>query len=237
MFLLLVAVFLPPAALDILGPVVEERTVQTPFGMAGPLARRVGATGTSVWVLPYTGSPTRTDPRATIYAAYTLGVKRLLVWDSAIALNEALGRGQTAVVVDTIDWTRHLPTTLRSAADIELSEQVTESPRCCPLMTAALRATITPAEVVYLGTEEARRETPAEARMFRHWGADVIGHNLIPEIFLAHELAIDCACLVTVSETSADRPPAPHLGELRYSLNDTLTRLPALVAAIANLEN
>ena len=39
--LLLVAVLLPPRALDILGDVLEERTLLTPYGDAGPLALRV----------------------------------------------------------------------------------------------------------------------------------------------------------------------------------------------------
>ncbi len=38
--LLLLAVFLPPAVLDIFGELVEERTVQTPYGPVGPLALR-----------------------------------------------------------------------------------------------------------------------------------------------------------------------------------------------------
>ena len=36
--LLLIAVLLPPKALDVLGAVIDERTVLTPYGEAGPLA-------------------------------------------------------------------------------------------------------------------------------------------------------------------------------------------------------
>ena len=92
--LLLIAVLLPPKALDVLGPVVDERTVLTPYGESGPLALRVTPNGDPVWVQPYTGLPTRTDPRATIYAAKQLGVQRVLNWDTGIAVNPVLQRGR-----------------------------------------------------------------------------------------------------------------------------------------------
>ncbi|MCB0150142.1 MAG: hypothetical protein KDE01_21160, partial [Caldilineaceae bacterium] len=79
--LILIAVLLPPSALDILGEVVDERTYLTPYGEAGPLALRKLSDDLAVWVQPYTGLPTRTDPRATIFAARQLGVQRILNWD------------------------------------------------------------------------------------------------------------------------------------------------------------
>ncbi len=45
--------------------------------------------------------------------------------------------------------------------------------------------------------------------MFRIWGADVLGQNLVPEIALARELGICFAGLAIVDEISAERPPAP----------------------------
>ena len=36
--LILLAVLLPPRSLDVLGPVVEERTVSTDYGTVGPVA-------------------------------------------------------------------------------------------------------------------------------------------------------------------------------------------------------
>ena len=97
---------LPPAAMNELGLVATERTIETPFGPVGPLALRRVPHGPSVWILPYTGSATRTDPRATIYAAHALGVRQIVAWDTVIALNPVLPRGQVAVMADYIDFTR-----------------------------------------------------------------------------------------------------------------------------------
>ncbi|HID34401.1 MAG TPA: hypothetical protein EYP25_07505, partial [Anaerolineae bacterium] len=74
--LLILALPVPPRSLETLGALIDARTVQTPFGLVGPLARRHAASA-SVWILPYFGSPTRTDPRATLWAAKDLGVQRI----------------------------------------------------------------------------------------------------------------------------------------------------------------
>jgi 5'-methylthioadenosine phosphorylase len=222
--LLLIGVLLPPSALDSLGPVVEERVMRTPYGHFGPLALRVGEGLPSVWVAPYTGLPTRTDPRATLFAASQLGVRRVLGWDSGIAINPVLMRGQPVIVADFIDFTWREPNTF---ANESLRNRDAESklsiPQFCPQMTTALQrvAPVAPT-VVYLGLDDLRRETPAEARMFRLWGADVIGENLVPEVLLARELGLCFAGLVTIGSHSADLPTdSPH-GELRTGLEVTI---------------
>ena len=141
--LILIAVLLPPKALDVFGTVVEERSVLTPYGEAGPLALRVTPNGDPVWVQPYTGLPTRTDPRATIYAAKQLGVQRVLNWDMGIALNPVLQRGEPAIVADYIAWVNHQADTfftrrrhrwrwIASAANVRTA--------FCPELTGHLRS-------------------------------------------------------------------------------------------------
>ncbi|MCC9074896.1 hypothetical protein FKZ61_002040 [Litorilinea aerophila] len=234
--LLLLAVPLPPMALDILGELQAEQTLQTPYGAFGPLALRAPAEGPAVWVQPYTGLPSRTDPRAAIYACRALGVQRILAWDMAVALNPLLRRGAPAIVTDYIDFTSQLPTTFYEtevAPEVD-PEQVAQRPAFCPEMTAALRQVLPGVpEVVYLGVDGPRRETPAEARMFRLWGADVIGQNMVPEVSLAQEMELCFAGLVTVASTGADRPPAEPHGEVRASLGVIADLLPTLASLLA----
>lgn len=233
--LILVAVYLPPAALDVLGPLVEERTVHTPFGPVGPLGRRAWGQEPGVWVQPYTGAPTRTDPRATILAAQSLGVCQILAWDTVIGLHHLLRRGELALVSDYIDWTRHQP---GGFADSRLAMQPAAGfgrrPAFCPRMSGALAQVLRGApEVIYLGVDGPRRETAAEARMYQAWGADVLGTNLVPEVALAHEAGLCFAGLVTVNELSAERPePLPH-GEVRAVLGAALQLLPSIVQRLS----
>ena len=233
--LLLVAVLLPPTALDIFGEFVEERIISTPYGEVGPLACRKPDGGPDVWIQPYTGLPTRTDPRATIFAARELGLTRILNWDTGVALNPVLHRGQSLIVEDYVDWTRNQPNSfLSDGLHGRQVDEIDSRPAFCPQLTGALRSLLPDAPgIVYLGVDGPRRETPAEARMFRAWGMDVIGQNLVPEVALAQELGICYTGLVTVDAHAADRPAWVVDGEVRESLGATIRALPALLPSIA----
>jgi 5'-methylthioadenosine phosphorylase len=229
-WLILLSVLLPPAAVNELGMVAMEQNVETPFGMVGPLALRRVPHSPSVWILPYTGSSTRTDPRATIYAAHLLGVRQVVAWDTVIALNPVLPRGQVAVMADYIDFTRG-PGSFEGAPPSLPPNPEAPLRAVCPRLTGALRRALPfSVEVNYVGIDGPRRETAAEARIFRQWGADVVGQNMIPEAALAQEAGICFAGLVTVAELSAERKQAPPSGEVRASLEATLSLLPAMLA-------
>ncbi len=228
---LLLSVALPPATLDMLGPLVEERTIETKYGPVGPLGLRATEKGPAVWVEPYSGAPERTDPRATILAAVQLGLRQILAWDSCMGLKPELERGQVVIVSDYIDWTRRQPNTFADAAtSVEQIANVAQRPALCPRMTAALRETIPDVvDVVYLAVDGPRRETAAEARMFRSWGADVLGENICPEVALSQEAGLCFASLATVVDLASDQvQPVPH-GEMRASLGTALTALPLLI--------
>ena len=225
--LLLLAVPLPPKSLEAVGPLIEERTVDTAHGPVGPLARRGQPHGPSVWVQPYYGSPSRTDPRATLLAARTLNVSRIIAWDSAVAVNPMLGPGFPMLIADYIDFTRHQPQTFM---DEEGIGGFSLSPPVCPLMTAALSRVLPMAPGgVYLGVDGPRRETAAEARMFRSWGADVLGQNLVPEIALAREMGLCFAGLVTVDAISAERTSPPARDEDHWELEAVVQALAVLL--------
>lgn len=230
--LLIVAVLLPPTALDVLGHVVDERMVETPYGTVGPLALRTQGSGVATWVQPYTGAPNRTDPRATIDAARHLGVDAIFHWDAAISLDPALPRGQAAIVADYMDGTHrhaisfHAHGSLSSATAVDAVD--------ARLKRILMQTLPNAPEVIYLGIDGLRRETAAEARMYRTWGADVLGQNMVPEISLAAEVSLPFAGLVTVVDNGAhDRPSEP--GMVRHGLADTVSALPRLLQQFASV--
>ena len=234
-WLILLSVLLPPAAMDTLGLVAMERTLETPYGMVGPLALRRVPQGPSVWILPYTGLATRTDPRATIYAAHMLGIRQIVAWDTVVALNPVLPRGQVAVMGDYIDFTRG-PGSFEGQPPSLPANPEAPLRAVCPRLTGALRRALPFAvEVVYVSIDGPRRETAAEARIFRQWGADVVGQNMVPEAALAQEAGICFGGLATVAELSAERSQTPPSGEVRASLEATLSLLPAMLA-LASVE-
>ncbi len=225
--LLLLAVPLPPISLEAVGPLIEERTVDTAYGPVGPLARRGRPHGPSYWVQPYCGLPSRTDPRATIQAARALNLDRIIAWESAVAVNPMLGPGYPMLITDYIDFTRQQPQTL---VEEEGAGDFSQTPAVCPLLTEALSHVLPMAPGgVYLGVDGPRRETAAEARMFRSWGADVLGQNLVPEIALAREMDLCFAGLVTVDAISAERRSPPAQVEDHWELEAVVQALTALL--------
>ncbi|MEZ4640426.1 MAG: hypothetical protein R2856_36625 [Caldilineaceae bacterium] len=98
-------------------------------------------------------------------------------------------------------------------------------------MTTALFDTIDMATGgVHLGGDGPRRETIAEARMFRQWGVDVIGQNIVPEITLAAELELCYAGLVTIEHLSADQRDG--LRRRGAGLESVVRALPSFVQAL-----
>ncbi len=224
--LLLLAVPLPPQSLEAVGPLIEERRVDTPYGTVGPLARRGRPGSPPVWIQPYYGLPSRTDPRATLQAAQTLHVSRIVACDTVVAVNPVLAQGHPFLITDYIDFTRHQPQTF---FENEGAGGLSQTPAVCPRLTRALSHILPMAPGgVYLGVDGPRRETAAEARMFRNWGADVIGQNLVPEIALARELGLCFAGLALVEEISAEFPAAP-------AREDDFSGLEALVQTLSAL--
>ena len=228
MHLLILAHPLPPPSLEVLGEFSDERVIATPFGDAGPFALRQPSSGPGVWILPYFGGPSRTDPRATLWAAKQLGVQRILAWDSVVGLAHDLQRGDIIVPSDYIDWTRRQPTTFFEHIG---AGYISQTPPFCPDLSAAISRRLPDVRpVVYLGDEGPRRETAAEARMFQQWGADVRGLNLTPETYLAKELELCFAAIGIVTALGADRAETSPEGEVRAADRAILTALPAIFA-------
>jgi 5'-methylthioadenosine phosphorylase len=229
--LLILAIPMPPPAIDVLGDVVETRDIETPFGPVESLARRVcDQCGAEVWVLPYFGAPTRTDPRATIWAAKDLGVQRILAVESMVGLDHSLTRGDLVLPADYIDWTKRQPTTFfeRTGAGY-----ISQNPPFCPEISAAIRAHLPQARpVIYLGDEGPRRETAAEARMFQQWGVQARGLNLVPETYLAKEMELCFAAIGVIVAHGADRARASGAGEVREATRIVLEALPGILASL-----
>jgi 5'-methylthioadenosine phosphorylase len=214
-----------------LGDFIEERRVQTPYGNAVPLARRYcHVCDEDIWILPYFGSPTRTDPRATLWAAKSLGVQRILAVEGVVGLEHDLTRGDIVIPSDYIDWTKHQPSTFFETTG---AGYISQKPPFCPDISATIREYLPAARpVVYLGDEGPRHETAAEARMFQQWGAHVRGLNLVPETYLAKELELCFAAIGLITAHGADRERVRGKGELRRATRQVLDALPGIFAAL-----
>ncbi len=188
----------------------EELTIPTPFGdPSGPII--VGLMGrTPVAFVPRHGighrlSPTEVPARANIYALKTLGVQRI-VSISAVGSLAFDVRPKDVVIPDQIiDRTKSRPSTFFGdgiAAHVGFAD-----PFCPDLSSHALgaaRATLHPDSVhqggTYVAIEGPQFSTRAESRLYRSWGANIIGMTALPEAKLAREAEICYATLAFATD-------------------------------------
>ncbi len=229
--LFLAAVYLPPPSLAALGTLASVQDVETPFGPVQQVGLRVSDKHPGIYIVPYSGSPTRSDPRATVWAAKALGVQRILLFEPLIALDK-LPLGSVVLPLDFIDLTRHLPTTFIQDQNVG---RLQERPAFCPEIMQQLHQAFPEARTVplYMGLDGSRRETIAEARLYHTWGVHVLGFNAIPEVILARELELCFGIIGVVNALGSQfTPPAPR-GEVAATIRQVITSLPAITSALS----
>ena len=182
----------------------------TPYGISPPL--RVGKIcGKNVVFLPRHGPdhsvpPHRINYRANIYALYELGVQRILATNAVGAINLSFKPGDIVVPHDFVDFTKLRSATYYDEAPVT---HIDASQPYCPEIRKLLIETAKKIgfhawdKAVIVCTEGPRLETPAEIKMFRRLGCDVVGMTGIPESVLARELEMCYASICYVSNMAA----------------------------------
>lgn len=183
--------------------------VGTPYGFSHSIF--VGETrGRRVAFLPRHGRkhevpPHRVNYRANIYALHKLGVERVIATNAVGAINLKFKPGDLVVPHDIIDFTKQRSLTFYDYAPVK---HIDFTEPYCPeirstLIEKAAETGVVHDRAVYVCTEGPRFETPAEIRMFRVLGCDVVGMTGMPEAALARELGMCYATLCFVSNMAA----------------------------------
>jgi len=184
--------------------------VGTPYGPSSILTL-VSTGSKDVVFLPRHGEKHTLPPhginyRANIWTLHSMGVERILASNAVGAVNPDMRPGDIVVPSDFIDFTRLRATTFYDEAPVT---HVDVTNVYCPELRKLLFETAEEGgdkvhgEGVYLCTEGPRYESPAEIRMFRSWGCDVVGMTGLPEAVLAHELGMCYASLCYVTNMAA----------------------------------
>ncbi|MFC3173148.1 S-methyl-5'-thioadenosine phosphorylase [Novosphingobium bradum] len=194
----------------------QEIPVASPFGEpSGPVITGTLG-GVRVTFLARHGAGHRLPPSAINYRANIDVLKRCGVSDvlalSAIgSLREELAPGQFVVVDQVIDRTAGREGSFFGpglVAHVGLADPV--CPRLAALAVEAARgagAVVHPAGC-YVAIEGPQFSTRAESRMYREWGADVIGMTAMPEARLAREAELPYAVLGMVTDYDSWRDSA-----------------------------
>ncbi|HEY6101211.1 MAG TPA: purine-nucleoside phosphorylase [Anaeromyxobacter sp.] len=163
-----------------------------------------------------------------------LGVRALLVTNAAGAVNPALGPGDLVRIVDHLNLSGLNP--LAGENDERLGPRFPDlsdayDARLGALLDEAAAASAVPLRSgVYACMAGPSYETPAEVRMLRALGADLVGMSTVPEVIAARHMSVPVAGISVVTNYAAGlaRKPLSH-GEVAVTAERVKDRLAALV--------
>jgi 5'-methylthioadenosine phosphorylase len=191
----------------------QEIEVSSPFGAAsGPVT--IGTLGGVRFAFlarhgaGHRLAPSEIDYRANIDVLKRCGVTDILAICAVGSLREALKPGDFVVASDLIDRTTGRA---RSFFGPGLVAHVGMADPICPrlagfaAMAAAAAAACVHESGCYVAIDGPQFSTRAESRLYRQWGADVIGMTALPEAYLAREAELPYALLGMVTDYDAWR--------------------------------
>lgn len=199
---------------------VKEVRVRTPYGFPSDLIGVGELKGRWVAFLPRHGKkhtirPTDVNSRANIFALKKLGVQRILAPSTVGSLREEFKPGDIALVDQFIDRTTRREQSFytgRRVCHISVAEPMCSELRRILTKVASDLNIMTHDKGTYVCIEGPRFSTKAESKMFRGWGADLVGMTLVPECVLAREAEICYSAIATITDYDVwkDQPVSAH---------------------------
>ena len=185
---------------------IREVKVKTPFGAPSDTFIQGKLGGAEMIFLPRHGRghrwlPTEVNFRANIFGMKKLGVERIISVSAVGSLRKEIAPGHVVVPDQFIDRTTQRPSTFFGrgiVAHVSLADPF------CPELSGQLADAAQAANATvhrggaYLCMEGPQFSTRAESRLYRAWGADVIGMTNLQEAKLAREAEI-CFCTLALA--------------------------------------
>ena len=170
-----------------------------------------------LYFLPRHGSrhalaPHQINYKANALALRQLGVRFIFATNAVGSLRPDLPVGSFVAVDDFVDFTRHRPITLYD--ETHWSHTDFSSPYSTLLremLVDAAQSLSIPivASGTYICCDGPRFESPAEVRLFRQWGGDIVGMTGLPEVVFAREAGMEYAAIAIVTNLGAGLTASP----------------------------
>jgi 5'-methylthioadenosine phosphorylase len=146
--------------------------------------------------------------KANISALVKYSAKKIIGVCAAGSLRTDIQPGSAAVLSDFIDFTRKYPATIFDTQNIPSKHTDFSRPYCDAVSLALFQSAgnagfevITPC--TYISVDGPRYETPAEIRLFRSWGADVVGMTGAPEAIICKEADVCYGAMAVITNYGA----------------------------------
>jgi 5'-methylthioadenosine phosphorylase len=187
---------------------IVQVDIDTPFGKPSDSIGIGRVADTCIAFLPRHGighriSPTEVPYRANIFALKSLGVEFIISSNSCGSFKEDIRPGHLLIPDQIIDRTQKRTNTFFGegiVAHIQFAD-----PFCPVLSKIIYDAALETGAIVHLGGTFIAMEGPAfstraESRLYKSWGADVIGMTVLPEARLAREAEICYASIACATD-------------------------------------
>jgi 5'-methylthioadenosine phosphorylase len=194
--------------------VVEERTIETPFGAPSDPYVIADAGGTRVAFLARHGrghrfTPTEVNYRANIYGFKVLGVHTILSASAVGSMKEDYKPTDIVFPHQFIDRTRHRADTFFGngiVGHVPFADPICAGVSFLMGESAQEAGATHHIGGVYVCMEGPQFSTRAESNLYRTWGADVIGMTNLTEAKLAREAEICYATMALVTDYDCWHP-------------------------------
>lgn len=134
-----------------------------------------------------------------------LGIQQLWITNASGSVNPDLNAGDVVVLNDHINF--HPENPLRGIFDPRMGDRFPDMSAVYDKQLLALSQqqfellNLPFREVVYFGLQGPSLETPAEYRMIRILGADIVGMSTVPEVIVAHQCGLKIFALSLVTNS------------------------------------
>lgn len=156
----------------------------------------------------HTVPPHLINYRANIFALKELGVKRVIATAAVGSLNEEMKPRDYVVVDQFLDFTKNRKSTFfeggrQGVLHVDMTEPYCREVRECIYRKALEIGLNVHMGGCYVTAEGPRFETPAEIKMYKMLGGDLVGMTSVPEVVLAREAGLCYATVAMVTNFAA----------------------------------
>lgn len=189
--------------------IIDEISVETPFGQPSDKYIKANYNGEEVYFLPRHGSqhsflPSEVNYLANIYGFKKLGVDCLVSISAVGSLSEELAPGDFFCPDQFIDWTKGKRKRTFFGNGV-IGHVSAANPVDSNLMKMIIESASSVSEEIksvgsYICIEGPQFSTKAESNIYRSFGAKVIGMTNVPEAFLAKEAGMAYSTIAMITD-------------------------------------
>jgi 5'-methylthioadenosine phosphorylase len=215
----------------------EGIKIHTPYGSPSDLVTVGELKGRKIAFISRHGKkhtirPTDINSRANIYALKQLGVQHVLAPSTAGSLKEEFKPGDLVLIDQFIDRTTRREQSFYSGPQVC---HITVAEPMCPDLRKILINIAEDLDIrhhktgTYVCIEGPRFSTKAESKLFRNWGADVVGMTLVPECVLAREAEICYTSIATVTDYDVWKEHPVSTGDIVKTMKENVEKVKELI--------